>query len=584
MPFADSVSDPAPQAESRSSWWMPLALALAALAVYANSFRGPFVFDDALSTVQNPTLHHWATAFFPPNQDGITVQGRPVLNLSLALNWALGGDHVAGYHALNLLIHLGCAWLLFGIVRRTLRSAPVAFTIALLWTVHPLQTESVTYIIQRAESLAALFLLGTLYCFIRQWRTGMFVCCLLGMGTKEVMYCAPFLVLLYDRTFVAGTLREAFRRHGGQLAGLFALLLWEAFLIRAAGNRGHTVGFGSGVSIWQYWATECHSICHYLRLVVWPHPLIFDYGTQWASGWLGIAPYAAVVAALVGLTVVGLRRWPAAAFLGVLFFAILAPTSIVPGNRQTSAEHRMYLPLAAVLTLAVVAFDRRRGKAPLAAAWVLALPLGLAAAARNDAYQSAMTLYTDTVRKLPNNAFARYNLGKELDEHGDKAGAIGQYQAALAIDPGFYRAADNLGNSLRDLGRTAAAEQAYENAIAIFPNDSNTRYNFGILLVQMGRKDEAMEQFNDALMLDPKNAEARDNLGGVLLDQRRPQEAAEQFLAVVMLGKATVETRYNLGVCYLLENRPAEAKTQFEEALKLDPHFRPAKDRLHQLP
>ena len=159
---------PAPPRFAR--FWAPLLIALAGLAAYANSFSGSFVFDDADSIAENPTIRRlWppGAALSPPG-GGITVSGRPFLNLTLACNYALGGTNVSGYHAANLAIHVLAGLVLFGIARRTLRSNPVlAFAIALIWTVHPLQTESVTYIVQRAESLMGLFYLLTLYCFIR---------------------------------------------------------------------------------------------------------------------------------------------------------------------------------------------------------------------------------------------------------------------------------------------------------------------------------------------------------------------------------------------------------------------------------
>ena len=147
------------------------ALAAAILAAYCRTFRVPFLFDDTSAIAGNPTLRRFGSAFAPLADS--TVSGRPVLNLSLAANYAVGGLSVTGYHAANLAIHLGAALLLFGIVRRTLAqrgdsgAATVAFFSALLWALHPLGTEAVTYVVQRAESLMALFYLATLYCFIR---------------------------------------------------------------------------------------------------------------------------------------------------------------------------------------------------------------------------------------------------------------------------------------------------------------------------------------------------------------------------------------------------------------------------------
>ena len=233
-------------------------LVVAALAAWANSFHGPFVLDDLPAIDENATIRTLApaTVFAPPG-DGQTVSGRPLVNFSFALNWAAGGVEVRSYHALNLAIHALAALALFGVVRRTLRSAslaekfgddatPLAFAIAALWMLHPLQTEAVTYLSQRAESLAGLWLLLTLYAAIRgaespspmRWHGLAFVACLLGMASKEIMYAAPLLVWLHDRTFFAGTFRAALRRRPWFYASLAATWLLLAWLVKQTGNRG----------------------------------------------------------------------------------------------------------------------------------------------------------------------------------------------------------------------------------------------------------------------------------------------------------------------------------------------------------
>ncbi|MGD1021058.1 MAG: hypothetical protein ABSA12_17265, partial [Verrucomicrobiia bacterium] len=202
----------------------PLLLVLTGLWAYHNSLTGPFIYDDWLSIQKNPTIRHlWPIwqPLSPPHAGGITVEGRPLINLSLAVNYAIGGTNVRGYHALNLAIHILAGLTLFGIVRRTLLQPrlrerfgavadELALAVALIWTVHPLQTESVTYIIQRAESMMGLFYLLTLYGFIRGtasplprlWHGLCIGACALGMASKEVMVSAPLMVMLYDRTFV----------------------------------------------------------------------------------------------------------------------------------------------------------------------------------------------------------------------------------------------------------------------------------------------------------------------------------------------------------------------------------------------
>ena len=272
------------------------ALVLAVLFAYANSRLGVFLWDDLRSIANNPTIRHLSTSWLPP--PGVTVSGRPVLNFSIALSYALSGTSVSGYHALNLAIHILAGLALFGVVRRTLEqpglrerfgnaSVALALAVALVWALHPLQTESVTYIIQRAESLMGLFYLLTLYCFIRYassspgepeggkpgrslWAWLSVLACLLGTATKEVMVSAPLVVLLYDRTFIAGTFREALRLRRRLHAGLVGSWLLLGLLAWTGGNRGGSIGFGIGVPWWKYALTQFRAVSPYLSLSVWP--------------------------------------------------------------------------------------------------------------------------------------------------------------------------------------------------------------------------------------------------------------------------------------------------------------------------
>jgi len=300
--------------------FIPLLVIAAGLLAYHNSFTGPFIYDDLPSILTNLSIRHlWPIwhALSPPHEGGITVEGRPLVNLSLAVNYAFGGYNVWGYHVVNLAIHLLAGLTLLGVVRRTLlrpvlrerfgaAANELAVATAVLWTVHPLQTESVTYVVQRAESIMGLCYLLTLYCFIRGaesrrpgvWYGVSVVACGLGMASKEVMVSAPLMVLLYDRTFLSGSFREAWRRRWPLYLGLAAgwILLgvlvasWQLPATSANAQR-------LGLSWRQYLATEPGVILYYLRLSVWPHPLCLDYwvrplghgretllGVSWAHG------------------------------------------------------------------------------------------------------------------------------------------------------------------------------------------------------------------------------------------------------------------------------------------------------------
>lgn len=230
--------------------------AVAAFAAYRNTLTAPFVLDDGGSITDNATIRDFRHSLHPP-PGGYTMSGRPVFNVSLAVNYAISGDGEWSYHLLNLAIHFLAACVLFGLTRRTLAlpclrarfgkvQVRLAAAIAGLWLLHPLQTEAVTYVSQRTESLAGLFFLVMFYAFARsiesphprRWQSFAVVSCLLGMGTKEIMATAPVLLLLYDRTFVAGSIRRVWRERRGLHAAFILTWLPLAYLVAGTGwNR-----------------------------------------------------------------------------------------------------------------------------------------------------------------------------------------------------------------------------------------------------------------------------------------------------------------------------------------------------------
>jgi Flp pilus assembly protein TadD len=590
---------PNPHADGRVALAIGLLVA-AILGAYHNSFDGPFVFDDVPAITENPTIRQlWplTEVIIPPRGEGLTVEGRPVLNLSLAVNHAIGGTSVRGYHVFNAAVHVLAALTLFGVVRRTLllprmrdrfgeAALPLATVVALLWALHPLQTQSVTYVIQRAEALVGLFYLLTLYCFVRGWRLFAVVACLLGMATKEVMVSAPLMVLLFDRTFVAGSIGEAWRQRRRLHAALFATWLLLGALVVSTGTRGGTAGFGINVTPWAYALTQFEAVTRYLALSFWPQPLIFDYGVRWMQGAGDVLPSAFVVLSLLAATIVAWRRWPAVAWLALLFFAVLSPTSsIVPGNRQTLAEHRMYLPLAAVIVLVTcgayaIAPRARRIRVVVVPGLAAAIALGLLTARRNVDYRSEVALYRDTALKRPGNGFARYNHGKALAEIGRHADALPEYEAALALmaqAPGIHY---NLANSLVALGRKEEAVGRYEAALRAEPRYPRAHFNLGNVLVELGRKEQAVAHFTNAVTQDPELVEARANLGGVLLELGRLPEARAQLEQVLRKDANHVFALFNLGNVCLLEQRPAEAARLFERVIALRPDLAIARERL----
>ncbi len=593
----DSVSPPTPALAPA----LPLALVAAVVAVYANSFSGPFLFDDVPSIVENSTIRQlWppSVPLSPPSGQGLTVEGRPLLNFSFALNYAVSGLAPWSYRLGNLAIHALAALALFGLVRRTLAtlrfpsSALIAFGAALLWALHPLQTQAVTYLVQRAESLMGLLFLLTLYGFARStapdstratlWQTLAVLACALGMATKEVMVTAPVIVLLYDRTFVSGSFRAALRRHAGLYLALAAAWLLLAALVLNTGDRGGTIGRASGVAWCEFALTQSRAVLHYARLAVWPSPLVFDYGPDFVS-FATAAPFLLLNLALLTLTGLALWRRPALGFLGAWFFVILSPSSsVVGGTRQMLGEHRMYLPLAALTVAAALAAHRYLGRRQLLAVLAAAAALGAATVHRNADYATALTLYRDTAAKRPENGFARYNLGKLYADAGRHAEAVAEFTASARLIPTAAPTHFNLANSLVALGRPAEARTRYETALRLDPRFAKAHFNLGNLLLAADEKPAALDHFKSAVELAPDDLVARTNLGGVLLELGRLDAARAQLEHVARAQPDSVEARFGLGNLALLQARPADAVREFETVLRLRPDLTVARERLAQ--
>ncbi len=268
------------------------------LGVYLNSLHGPFVFDDHGAIYENADIRHlWPPTWAQVGSGGehAAINSRPVISFTLALNYALGALDPFGYHLFNLLVHIGCAVLAFGLLRRTLRMPVVglcfapradvlAFFTALLWLVHPIGTECVNYIVQRTEGLMSFFYLAVFYCLCRthnsddrRWPWLAIASCALGMASKEVMVTAPFMAALYMRVFLVDSLSELGRKYGILLAGLAVSWVGLAFLLWNT-PHGTTIGFAHGIDAWTYALNQCIAIVRYLQLSFWPRHLALDYG------------------------------------------------------------------------------------------------------------------------------------------------------------------------------------------------------------------------------------------------------------------------------------------------------------------
>jgi tetratricopeptide (TPR) repeat protein len=485
------------------------------------------------------------------------VTGRPLVNVTFAVNYAIGGFAPTGYHAVNLAIHFLSALLVFAIVRRTLglphfgarysTSADwLALAVAMVWALHPLLTATVIYASQRTELMMAMFYLATLYFAQRYWaaspqpvetkpavkqppqdvdsrsKTSLkneqatfgramwlilaVVACACGMASKEVMVSAPIVVLLFERSFVAGTLASALRRSWPLYIGLAST--WILLLaLNIGAPRGTTAGFGLGVSGYEWWLTQSKILLMYLKLVVWPWPLLihyqFPYLASMSKAWMFVIPVL-----LLGIgTLVLLWRNHAVGFLGTWIFAILSPTLLIPIVTEMADERRMYLPLVALIVLLIIGGYRLaqatadRGTLVLAPAFSLAIVCGLIGAVRLKAYDDEIGLWREVVRFQPQNAIAHANLGGFLNDAGQFDEAAKELRAALELRPDLATAHSNLGILLGRTGNVAQSIEHLQEAIRIEPDFAEAHANLAQALVLANRPHEAIAAANEAINL-----------------------------------------------------------------------------------
>jgi tetratricopeptide (TPR) repeat protein len=600
--FAKEDPSPKPMAEREAlDSESPLAVRLcrlviicAAFAAYHNSFSGPFVFDDIPGIVENPSIRHlWPiTRVLTPPLDSAGAAGRPMVNLSLAVNYALGGTSVTGYHVVNLLLHVAVALVLFSLVLRTLRlpslkgrfegkAWPIALATTLLWTVHPLLTDSVTAAIQRGELIVGLFYLVTLYAVIRSfnstrkafWYGCAIAACLLGMASKEVMATAPVMVLLYDRAFLSGSFKKSLRQRWPLYLSLSATWALLGLLIFFASERNGTVGFGHGVAWWAYALTQCYAVVRYLSLAVWPQGLVFDYGKEVVGDFTSVWPQACILLLLLAATGYATIRQPKLGFAGCWFFGILAPSSsVVPLTTQTIAEHRMYLPLIPVVAIAVVGlFSVASKKAGLAVVVLVAALLGWGTVRRNRVYRSVIDLWSDTIAKRPRNARAHNQLGNALDSAGRTSEALASFDRALQLKPDYAMAYYNKAETILRMGEASAAIQLFDQALRIDPVYFKALRGKGDALVRAGQGDAAIPLYQAALKLQPDDSAAARSLGIALLGAGKVYQAIAQFEAVLRNDPNDARAHSNLGFALAKVGRTDMAVEHFAVAARVEP-------------
>jgi tetratricopeptide (TPR) repeat protein len=543
-----------------------LLISVAAFILYFNTFSSPFVLDDLAYIQQNGSLTDLSN-FWPPTNT------RLITYLSFALNYHFGGLNVFGFHVVNTLIHIANGILIFQITSlcfqsprlsaflrdgnhgsgKGIMSAPylLALTTALIFIVHPIQTESVTYLTQRFASLGTLMYLLGLFLFInaRMARHATLRHLFYALSivvvwsaqiTKEICFTLPFSITLFEFTFFTGVEKTA--RRLARLIPYYVALAIIPFVLLFP----WPVEFGAGgvsemimdlqveemasLSRYDYLVTQFRVLVTYLRLLVLPVAQNFEYDYTVYTSLFALAPFISLLF-LLSLFAFGVYIYVRSfrqksphlliAAFGIFWFfiTISIESSIIP-IQHVIFEHRLYLPsfgaFLAFFSLAYYGIDRYRFSARTTIMAVLlivtAVPLSVATVKRNALWADELTLYEDMVVKSPKRVPAHTFLGRIYYERGRLDSAAKEFRTSIELKPDDTLARYDLANVLREQGKMIEAIKEYETILVYRPDHFGAITNLGTAYLVTGRIAEAEAEYRRALEIDPSHKETHYNI------------------------------------------------------------------------
>jgi len=551
--------------------------------IYSNTLEGPFLLDDGSNIKNNPAIRltqlSWSGIEKAASKSPLS--NRPLAYISFALNYYFHSYRTVGFRLVNILIHMSAGVFLFLFIKTTLGlptlesrygySRWLPYIVVLIWLVHPLHTQSVTYIVQRMNSMASMFYMLSMLCYARARLTQsptikwlLAAACLmsgiLALGTKETAATLPCFILLYEWFFLQDLSREWLRRHLPFLIGVFILLIGVSLIYL----DGHP--FAKILSryelrnftLTQRVFTEFRVVILYLSLLIYPHPnrLNLDYDFPLSHSLMDPLTTLLALVAIIGLLACSFwlaRKDRLISFCLLWYFGNLVIESSIIGL-EIVFEHRTYLPSMMFILMAAILADRYFRSNVLKIVMICAITLVFSAWTyeRNTIWSNAVSLWSDVVKKSPQKVRPHNNLGNALKRQGKIEEAMAHFNKALQINPGYAKAHNNLGTALASQGKTEEALKHFGMALYINPGYAAAHSNIGVALAGMDEFEKAIVHFRAALRLKPDYAKVHSNLGAALVRQEKLQEALEHFHTALRLKPDDIQTYNNLQICLKL--------------------------------
>ncbi len=585
-------------------------LVIISAIIYHNSLDTSFHFDDHYTVEENRSIKNLSDL-----RTIVTFsKTRPLLFLTLALNHHFSGLNTWGYHLFNLLFHIFNVCLIYFIISITYknfispgqqmsgRGSTIALFSSLLFAVHPIQTESVSYIISRSSVFSTFFYLLGLFLFIqfnnrddednKRWLfyLGSILCFILGMLTKEILITLPVILIIYDYCFISSKNYREFlprltRNHLPFILIMIGFFIFRYFLVGTLGNPAQVRAVFTNV------LTEGRVIINYFRLLFFPVNLNPDPDFPISNSLLE-PPVIFSIAMIIFMLIIGLRLYSSnkPIFFGTLwFFITILPTSSIIPLRDVMAEHRLYLPsvgfflVFSVVMNAGFEFCRRRlsfrGMDNIFLLGLVALFtfFSLGTVTRNADWKDEVSLWKDTVKKSPNKARPHNNFGLALKIDGIPEKAKIHYFRALELYPDYADAHYNLGLIYYDEGEKDKALKEFQETIRIQADYAKAHYNSGIVLMEKALLDESIKEYQKTIRIDPYFINAYNNLGLVYVRKGFLDQGIEQYRKGLRIDPNSQMLRTNLGAAYYEMGKKGEGEEELKRAIEINPEYMPAR-------
>lgn len=575
--------------------------------IYSNSLNVPFYFDD-FDNIKNPALRVQQLDFDEFKgvlQDG-TLKSRPISNLSFALNYYFGGYKVQGYHLVNILIHIVTGFALFLFIRKTLEhtvnqyhfqdSSYVAFLASLVWLVHPVATNSVTYIVQRMNSLCAMFFIIAMVCYVYarisainncQPRlsyeslalyVGSIIFGVFAIGSKEIAITLPLVIFLYEWFFYQD-LSWKWLKKKSYLIGILLLLLFAITYVLTDGQIIKRIFLSYGnrdFTMEERVLTQGRVVIHYISMVLFPHPerIILDY--DFAISRSLFQPITTIlsylfIGAVTVWSIIIARKNRLLSFCILWFFINLLVESSVIGLEMVFV-HRTYLPTMLFFLMVLVVF----GKLPLSIKGYTAilLPLVLIFSfwtfERNKIWQEPIEFWQDAVAKAPEKARPYSNLGKEYAQKKQLNKAEEEFKKAIMLDPNAAIPHHNLGLLYRIKEQYDLAELHLIKATQLKKNYWVAFADLGELYFKKGQKDLALRNYKIAWRFNPDNIFFNKRIGALLVRSPQFHESIPYLEKALSQKNSDSHVLFNLGMAHLKSGNIERGKEYLQNAVRHD--------------